>query len=98
MALKTIDEIQWYELATDTWQSYPVNWEDSAVFEQGLNGGVYFFRDESVWSWKTDGTESPVISIESALPNTAVKLFPDSFVIASDAVYLEHFGLWRAPL
>ncbi len=98
MALKTIDQIQWYELATDTWQSYPVNWENSAVFEQGLNGGVYFFRDESVWSWTTDGTESPVMSIESALPATGVKLYPDPFEVASDAIYLEHFGLWRAPL
>ena len=96
MGLKTIDQIQWYELATDTWQSYSVNWEDSAVFEQGLNGGVYFFRNDSVWSWKTDGTETLVTDIESALPATGVKLYPDPFEVASDAIYLEHFGLWRA--
>ena len=98
MALKAIDQIQWYELETNTWQSYSVNWEDSAVFEQGLSGGVYFFRDEGVWSWKTDGTETLVTDIESALPDTGVKLYPDPFSVASDALYLEHFGLWRADL
>ena len=98
MALKAIDQIQWYELETNTWQSYSVNWEDSAVFEQGLSGGVYFFRDEGVWSWKTDGTETLVTDIESALPDTGVKLYPDPFSVASDALYLEHFGLWQADL
>ena len=91
MALKAIDQIQWYELETNTWQSYSVNWEDSAVFEQGLSGGVYFFRRGRL-VLKTDGSETLVTDIESALPDTGVKLYPDPFSVASDALYLSISG------
>jgi len=91
--------VHWYDYAANTWTQHTVNLQGSILSSNPLTDGFYFGRDEQIWSWTTDGTETFVASVESYLPYNIV----DSsswgrlrLVLRDDSVTLFHHGIWRA--
>ena len=85
----------WYEAATNLWTEYTVTFDATAVVDDAsLDGGVYFVRDGALWSWQLETGETSLMEVESSFPFEVSRVLG----VFSGHVYVEHFGLWRAPL
>ena len=85
----------WYESANHEWTEYTVSFDDDAVVDDAsLEGGVYFVRDGELWSWQRESGETFLMQVDTSFPFEVSRVLG----IFSGYVYVEHFGLWRAPV
>jgi len=93
------NDIAWYNPETSTWTLTELECCASTITsDTTANGGFYYLRDNALWSIGPIEGNVRLMDITSLLPLQNENIHGSALSIIDGNVYLEHYGIWKAPL
>ena len=93
------NDIAWYDLTTGSWTLTELEWNWSSIeSDTTANGGFYYLQDNALWSVGPVDGNRRIMDVTSLLPLQNDRIWGNHLSIIDGYVYLEHYGIWEAPL
>ncbi len=93
------NDIAWYKLTTGSWTLTELECCAYAIeSDTTANGGFYYLRDNALWSIGPVDGNRRIMDVTSLLPLQNDRIYGSNLSIIDGYVYLEHYGIWEAPL